>query len=149
MVLFLLIISKRPKMSLAIMEAHRRYAQCPCSNHIYLCTHIVITHITHTFLLLPDSYKLRQSPYVCDICQYRSRTPGALERHKQSVHDENRKFICKYCSRRYLSHKHLREHEFRTHERKVQQQSCKICEEFFLDLSTFNDHMKEHGPPSG
>jgi len=87
-------------------------AQCPCC---YKFTHDLKNHIkTHTPKAVrqqsqSSSKEVKELPFECSICGFRSETEEQNQNHEANKHKdgpsrfkENYKYACGYCSKRYI-----------------------------------------------
>ena len=80
--------------------------------------------------------------FECDICHKSFMFKSALLRHQQQIHEGEKPFVCKICTKQFYLPQHLEVHERRhTGEKPFE---CSKCKKTFVQLSDLTRHQRTH-----
>ena len=79
-------------------------------------------------------------PFKCDQCDYRAVIRQDVTKHIRFVHNNERRFQCEFCCRRFKTKTEARVH--RDFHLGIKRFECKICKRKFLDKGRCKDHGK-------
>ena len=84
--------------------------------------------------------------FKCDECDFVSKYPQAIKRHRLWKHTENNKqFQCDLCEKAYVTKKDLKHHTETAH-LQIKKYKCEVCEFECYQKQSFKRHMDEHLP---
>lgn len=81
-------------------------------------------------------------PYQCETCDMLFKTMELLVDHQTAVHDNNRQFACRYCSKRFNDKYNMRKHVLIHVGEK--RHKCQFCEKAFLRKDHLRSHLQTH-----
>jgi len=81
-------------------------------------------------------------PYQCETCDMLFKSIDHLSEHQKSVHDNNRQFTCRFCSKKFNDKYNMRKHVLiHVGERR---HKCQYCDKAFLRKDHLRSHLQTH-----
>jgi hypothetical protein len=108
---------------------------CPvCDKHFQRNSHLKRHLLIHT----------KEKPFQCDICGRSFNQSSSMKSHKQSVHSNDKPFICteQNCTKSFSNIANLRVHQ-KSH-LPNKEFTCKHCERTFKYVNSLKSHEKMH-----
>jgi len=81
-------------------------------------------------------------PYQCEICDMLFKSIELLSDHQKTLHDNNRQFACRYCSKRFNDKYNMRKHVLIHVGEK--RHKCQFCDKAFLRKDHLRSHLQTH-----
>ena len=81
-------------------------------------------------------------PYQCETCDMLFKSLELLSDHQKTLHDNNRQFACRYCSKRFNDKYNMRKHVLIHVGEK--RHKCQFCDKAFLRKDHLRSHLQTH-----
>jgi KRAB domain-containing zinc finger protein len=81
-------------------------------------------------------------PYQCETCDMLFKSIELLTDHQKTLHDNNRQFACRYCSKRFNDKYNMRKHVLIHVGEK--RHKCQFCDKAFLRKDHLRSHLQTH-----
>ncbi|XP_017777796.1 PREDICTED: gastrula zinc finger protein XlCGF26.1-like [Nicrophorus vespilloides] len=110
---------------------------CSECGKIFKCRSDMVKHLKQHKVLENNSKR-----GICEYCDFISETSYMLFKHKETVHDDQRKAVCEECGKRFFTEQRLRAHT-KIH-KEVKEFVCEVCGWAFRDYCNMKMHMRVH-----